>query len=95
MIAKSSQIGQFNLHRAQGSAWPTAMCRSLATDRVGSLSKYSGRAERDQPTREMQEAEVVVRFLVPADEQTTEAIHPRMRSLNNPATLPPNAVFCF
>jgi hypothetical protein len=62
MIAKSSQIGQFNLHRAR---------KRLATSdvpitrdyRVGSLSEYSSRAERDQPTREMQEAEIVVRFL--------------------------------
>jgi hypothetical protein len=84
MISKSSQIGQFNLHRAQGSAWPTAMCRSLATDRVGSLSKYSGRAKSDQAAGEMEKGQIVLRLFVPTDEQATKAVHPRMCPLHDP-----------
>jgi hypothetical protein len=33
----------------------------------------------------MEEAQIVIRLLIPADEQMTEAIHPRMHLLHDPA----------
>ncbi len=52
---------------------------------IGSLKK-SGRAERDPPTREVDQGEVVGRLLLPSNEEPTESVHPRVSALDDPST---------
>jgi hypothetical protein len=49
-----------------------------------------GFLERDQAARELEECEVVLRFLRPADQQGTVAVEPGVARLDDPATGAPS-----
>ena len=43
----------------------------------------------------MKESEIILHLLFPTNQETARAIDPGMGAFNDPATLPPDAVFCF
>ena len=60
-----------------------------------SLSENRDLGEDELSTGQMKESKIILHLLFPPNEETTRAIEPGMGPFNDPATLPPNAVFCF
>ncbi len=60
------------------------------------MSHYKGKTMKHEHSKSQQvETDQGLWQALIVASQTTKARHPGKRALNNPATLPPNAVFCF